>query len=109
MGRPAGGCLSAERFWKAKAANSELALLRELSEVEGNLGRKCFTGFLLSACTRHCSRFTSIHPFDCTRFSSRAQPGSLVIIQMLRTGTQQLSQCLKKSPWQLQDVPALLG
>lgn len=72
MRRPAAGCLSAERFWKAKAAKSELALLRELSEVGGNLGRKCFTGFLLSACIRRCSRLTRIHPFNRTIFSSQA-------------------------------------
>jgi len=51
-----------ERFWKANAANRALALLRDLSEVGGNLGWKCFTGLLLSACTRHLGRLTCSPP-----------------------------------------------
>jgi hypothetical protein len=43
--------LPAVCFWKQKAANRELALLRDLSDVEGNLGWKCFTGLSLSPCT----------------------------------------------------------
>lgn len=43
--------MSAVCFWKQKAANRELALLRDLSDVGGNLGWKCFTGLSLSPCT----------------------------------------------------------
>ncbi len=62
--------MSAERFWKAKAAKSELALLRELSEVAGNLGRKCLTAFLLSACIRHSTNHTSIAFGDLASMSA---------------------------------------
>ena len=40
----------ADRFWKANAAKSALALVREGSVVGGNRGRKCLIGLCRSAC-----------------------------------------------------------
>ena len=47
---PAAGAAGAEPFWKAKAANSALALARDGSDSGGNRGLKCLIGLCKSAC-----------------------------------------------------------